>query len=427
MNIRNSILFSCVMALLVFACSGSGNDGGDDGGDGGITCAPENEHTISYGPKDETFFVGPYLGFTTTTSVMVSWETEQSGSSKVEFGPDDSLGSSAQAEPGTMHHVVIDGLEPATSYHYRACSDDRCTSDLTFSTAPLPGQPFRFAVYGDTRSDPSKHGEVSSAIVSQAPVLVIDVGDIVADGRNREEFKQMHFDPTRLMGHYAPLLVSIGNHERKDFDAVHFKDYLDFPSDSLDGFPKLEERQAGTTFSFTFGDAFFIILDDTLDHADLFFPLDGVDSPLWLWLQHQVSSPEAQRAKWRFAFAHYPADSACYKDADYGWPSSEVRAQLLPLLWANGFHAYFAGHQHDYERFDFQGHLVITTGGGGASLEDEESCVRKVDELRVLKSVYHYVTVDLLCDKAVVTATDLDGNVFDQLVIHPDGTREEVE
>ncbi len=413
-------------AFLFLACSGT-NDVGNDGGDGAVVCDPENTHSISFGQKDETFFVGPFLGYTTATSVEVSWETEQAGSSKVEFGSDDSYGSSAQADSGTMHHVVVDGLQPATSYHYRACSDDRCTRDLTFSTAPLPGQPFRFDVYGDTRSDPEKHEAVASKIVDSDPVLVIDVGDIVQDGRNREEFKQMHFDPTRLLGHYAPLLVSIGNHERKDFEAEHFKDYLDFPSDSLKDFPDLMERQAGTTFSFVFGDAFFIILDDTLNHADLFFPLDGVDSPLWQWLQQQVSSPAAQQAKWRFAFAHYPADSGCYDDANYGWPSSEVRAQLLPLLWKNGFHAYFAGHQHDYERFDFDGHLVITTGGGGASLEDEDSCNRQVDELRVLKSVYHYVTVDLQCDKAIVKATDLNGQVFDELVIHPDGTHEEVE
>ena len=85
--------------------------------------------------------------------------------------------------------------------------------------------------------------------------------------------------------------------------------------------------------------------------ADNVYVLDG---------EGQVQSEAAQNARWRFAFAHYPADSNCYPDDhEYGPPESAMRAYVLPLLWENGFQGYFSGHQHCYERFDFDGFSLI--------------------------------------------------------------------
>ncbi len=406
-----------VVGLLVVGGAGC-SDGGTDGGDGGMECRPDDVHRISFGQEDTAFFVGPYLGHTTGTSVAVGWETELEGSTVLEYGADESYGSSVEGEAGTMHQVVVAGLEPDTRYHYRACTDGICTSDLMFSTAPLPGQPFRFAVYGDTRSDPSQHRAVSLNIVADEPALVFNVGDIVADGNIREEFKQMHFDPTRLMGHYAPVYVAIGNHERKDTEGVHFVDYLMMPEDP-------DVPQPETSFSFVWGDAFFLVFDATLDRLDsIFFPIDDFEPPLWLWLNEQVTSSAAQNARWRFAFTHYPADSVCGNPEEYGWPEAAVREYIIPLLAQNGFQVYFAGHVHDYERFDFDGFLVFTTGGGGAGLDQEDSCHKEVAEARMLRCIHHHMTVDLGCDSAHIRAVDVDGRVFDQVTLHPDGSFE---
>jgi len=349
---------------------------------------------------------------TTLTSVTLVWETEDAGGTAVEYGADAVYGSLVEGVAGTMHEVVVTGLDPATVYHYRACTGDRCTGDLTFSTAPLPGQGFRFAVYGDSRSDPAMHRAVAENIVADAPALVLSVGDIVVSGA-RPEYKDEHFDPSRRLGHHVPVYVSIGNHEWKEsdasgeYDVPNFREYMAFPVVP-------EHRVPELSYSFTYGDAFFIALDNTLDGGDLFFPLAGVEMPLAQWLREQAESDEARDAKWRFAFMHYPPASPCHED----WVNLiATREDVIPLLRDNGFHALFTGHVHDYERQDWDGFPVIITGGGGAGLEDLAACGDAPPELVEIRSLHHHVTVDLRDDGAHVRAVGPDGEVFDELTI----------
>ena len=396
---------SCLLLLLgLLAACGSGSGGGQDAG-----CRDDDTHTFSIGSRDDTFWVGPYIGHTTTTSVVISWETEQEGPSLVEYGPDESYGNRAEVAAGTMHEVEIGGLEPQTLYHYRACSGDTCTGDLTFSTAPRPGSRFRFAVYGDSRTDYDSHHQVAEAIAAAAPVLVVNVGDVVTDGSVREQFKTEHFDPSRRLGHYLPIYVAIGNHEMKEWEVPTFREYFAFPED-----PDVPLTEL--SYTFTYGDAFFLVLDDTLDHVDFFFPVEGMteDPPLWAWLKKQAASEAAQQARWRFAFMHYPPDAECYSEQDYGPPSSAVRNYVAPLLAEHGFHALFAGHVHDYEYMEIAGLPCIITGGGGAGLEDCDNCTRDVPEITRLECRHHFLSVDLGCDSATVRAVDADGTVFDE-------------
>jgi len=153
-------------------------------------------HKVPIGAEDLTFYVGPYVMHTTQTSVTIVWESKEIGNTRVEYGRTNDYGNQAEAKSGTMHEVVLNCLAPSTIYHYRACTDDRCTGDLTFSTAPVPGQKFRFAVYGDSRSAPDIHRSVVDNIIQDQPVLVFNVGDIVDSGK-RLEYKEQYFDPVR--------------------------------------------------------------------------------------------------------------------------------------------------------------------------------------------------------------------------------------
>jgi len=373
---------------------------------------PPAEHKVPVGNEDLTFHVGPHVMHTTPASVALIWESLEAGSTRVEYGPDDSYGSQVEGKTGTMHEVVVPDLKPATIYHYRACTDDVCSADMTFSTAPLPGQKFRFAVLGDSRSDPAAHKAVTQSMIKSEPVVVFNVGDVVGEGL-REEYKEQHFDPTRQLGHYVPIYVAIGNHEWKEADALgtedvpNFREYMAFPV-----VPELRIHEL--SYSLMFGDAFFVVLDNTLDGGDIFFELAGVEMPLAKWLREQAESQEAAEAKWRFAFMHYPPGSPCHED----WMNViATREEILPLLRENGFHALFVGHVHDYERHDWDGFPVIVTGGGGAGLEDISLCQFPLPELVEINSLYHHLTVDLGDDEAHVRAINLDGQVFDEITI----------
>lgn len=381
---------------------------------------PPAEHKVPIcEAEDLTFYVGPHVMHTTPTSVALIWESEEAGSTRVEYGLDGNYGSQVEGAPGTMHEVIVSDLKPASIYHYRACTEEVCTADLSFSTAPLPGQKFRFAVYGDSRSDPAAHGAVIQSMIKDQPILAFNVGDVVGEGL-RLQYKEEHFDPTRRLGHNVPIYVSIGNHEWKEADGTGkddvpiFREYMAFPV-----VPEL--RIPELSYSFTFGDVFFLVLDNTLDGGDLFFRLAGIEMPLAQWLREEAESEEAKNAKWRFAFMHYPPASPCHED----WMNViATREEVVPLLRDNGFDVLFVGHVHDYERHDWEGFPVIVTGGGGAGLEDVSLCEGTVPELVEIHSVHHHLTVDLGDDEAHVRAVSLDGEVFDEITIPQKGARE---
>jgi hypothetical protein len=82
------------------------------------------------------------VGATQKAQLVVNWETDEPGSSQVEYGPgisSDSYPSKTQEDPvlTTTHVVIVPELEPAKLYHLRAVSRDRAgnagTSDDTTS------------------------------------------------------------------------------------------------------------------------------------------------------------------------------------------------------------------------------------------------------------------------------------------------------
>ncbi len=372
---------------------------------------PTGPYEVPGGPADETFHAGPWLGETTTTSVIVSWQTEEPGDSVVEFGLDASYGERVEGDASaTMHELKVEGLEVGTLYHYRACSDDTCTGDLTFMTAPRLGRPFRFAVYGDTQTEFATHAQVSASIQESQPAIALIVGDVVGYGADRESYVTEFFDPARARNHYLTTWAVPGNHDWKETpdQLQNFRDYFAMPKDP--GVP-LEEA----TYAFSYGDAFFIGLDNTVDGAHLFWPMGGAKDPqLWEWLQEQAASEAAQAARWRFAFFHYPPQSECQEL----WMNMQAtRDFVLPLLQEHGFQATFSGHTHDYQhhRYDKVHHFI--TGGGGGGLDTDEDCTNGLPELIFREARHHHLTIDLGEEEAVVRAVDLDGEEFDRVVL----------
>jgi len=399
-----------ILCLLITACSES-SDGG---------CREDDRYIVPFGDEDLTFHVGPYQEHTTTTTVNIGWETLESGDTRLEYGPDSSYGKEVTGDAGTMHQVEITGLKPATLYHYRACTGTECTGDLVFSTAPEDGQPMRFAVYADCQDNPDTHRQVVEQVMADEANLVLVCGDTVSDGQVREQYKERYYDPARALAHSIPRYAAIGNHDRKDFEGGNFRDYHIFPEDP-------DVPQTEVSYSFTYGNAFFLVFDNTLDHFDFFVPLtEGDEPPLWMWLQEQAQSEAAQSARWRFAFAHYPFDSSCYTENDAETlPEGGMRAYVLPMLWENGFQSYFSGHVHCYERLDFEGRPVFITGGGGGGMED--SCPTDVPESQIANCVHHATLVELGCEQARVWARGIDGSILDQIILYEDGSYEVIQ
>lgn len=75
-------------------------------------------------------------------TALITWTTDEDATSIVEYGTDSSYGSTAsQAGYATHHSVVLDGLAPGTTHHFRVASSDRTgngptySADATFTTS----------------------------------------------------------------------------------------------------------------------------------------------------------------------------------------------------------------------------------------------------------------------------------------------------
>ena len=76
----------------------------------------------------------------TTTSVTITWTTNESATSRVDYGETTGYGQQqTQTSLITSHQVALSGLQPGTMYHYQVDSTDSSgnlaeSSDFTFTT-----------------------------------------------------------------------------------------------------------------------------------------------------------------------------------------------------------------------------------------------------------------------------------------------------
>ena len=78
------------------------------------------------------------------TSADITWNTDESADSRVDYGLDNTYGSFiSDASLVTSHSITLTGLDPSTEYHYKVTSEDgsensASSADLTFTTAAPP-------------------------------------------------------------------------------------------------------------------------------------------------------------------------------------------------------------------------------------------------------------------------------------------------
>lgn len=80
-------------------------------------------------------------GVDAKTTVVITWSTDKAVTSQVEYGPDETYGMTTPKDPTLVdnHTVVITGLEPGQTYHFRVISEDArgreaYSEDYTFTT-----------------------------------------------------------------------------------------------------------------------------------------------------------------------------------------------------------------------------------------------------------------------------------------------------
>jgi len=171
--------------------------------------------SLALGTVDAYEPFNPHLSWEAdpATSMTVNWKTEQSCDSVVQFGKTTSYDRIKRGKPGIFHSVMLDGLEPDTTYHFRFGDGENWSWDYTFKTAPRGGG-FTFLVIGDTLADlgDTKWPTLAPVFTQTEGSFIIHVGDLVLTGSNEEswdKFFQLDGEPVWTL----PLMPCLGNHE----------------------------------------------------------------------------------------------------------------------------------------------------------------------------------------------------------------------
>jgi hypothetical protein len=325
--------------------------------------------------------IPPYLQGVTSGSVYVMVECTTQDSVTIQYGPDANYGWSAatggiaQTTGGTyVHSILIQGLSPNTTYHYRARQAGLTSPDSHFTTGVRPGTPFRFAWMADCRTGSVVFDSVMTHIASTRPLLGLFGGDLAENGTYASWEGEFFRPPLTSFGSVVPWVNTPGNHEGWTANTQAF---THAPAGSA----------AQDYFSFDCGDMHVLVLDSQSPLTSGSAQYKFADSDL-----------SASERTWKVVMLHMPA----YCSGGHG-ENADVIALTSAVFEKRGVDMLLTGHSHFYQHNFVNGihHMVI--GSAGAPLYDPTNAVY------TLKSVkqYNWATCD-------VTPTSFSLFVFDE-------------
>ena len=314
---------------------------------------------------------GPYLTNVTKTGFTVVFTTNMDAVSWVEIAPDDDTHFYNQERKAfydkrglgrrpitKTHKITITGLEPGTTYRYRAMAKGVLEQDNRKSIVYTEGfgmdlnrhpckvttlsdeyDQVRFSMVNDMHS----HDSVLCRLFKDAKGkydFVCFNGDMTSSIDKESQIMDDYLrSSSKLFGECTPIHFVRGNHEYRGNDALKWYDYLDTPTGK-------------TWYSFSYGNIFFLVLDGGEDkcesdvrNLDIMRTEEYVAEES-LWLKKTVESVEFANAKVRIAFCHMPPSPK-------GWyGNAMVSRYLVPPLDSAGLDLMLCGHIHKYKLFD---------------------------------------------------------------------------
>jgi acid phosphatase type 7 len=313
---------------------------------------------------------GPYLQNVTMSSVTVVWETSAPTPGEVRVP---AIGKVVVAEPDELHEVVIDGLEPGRRYLYEVALPDGTIERGEFATAPLPGAPFTFVVFGDSRQNHASHERVVERVRREVPDFILGTGDMVDEGAVDQQW-QTFFEVERELLRENVLYPSLGNHDRqgRGRTADNYRRYFSLPENSPD-----PERY----YAFTYSSARFLVLDSNAHSFAL------TDQTVWIEQQLQAARLDPD-IKHIFVSMHHPPYSVSLHGGQ-----AELREAWTPLYEKYDVAAVFSGHDHVYSRAEKNGVHYFVSGGGGAPLYPRRASAAKLDveAVKYFERVNHFL------------------------------------
>lgn len=331
-------------------------------------------------------------------SVSVSWTTDSPATSRVDYTGPDGLPMSVSDATVVLKHVLRLGPLPSGALTcYQVFSNDVALSERSCFRAPRgpAEQVFRFAVIGDTDGG-AVPSQIAARLVLDQPDLAIHMGDVVYPDGSEDSYDEQFFRPFAPWLAQGPILPAIGNHDAETDRAGPLLADFVLPGNGV--------TTDSRFYAFRQGSVLFVCLDDETSAY-------GEGSVQFDWLVATLASSDAP---WKVVYFHEPPYSSDHSNL-------VERLVLCPVFERYGVDVVFSGHAHLYERtipirlFASSGPGVVymTEGGGGAVL----SSIHRIPESAYVSVGFGYLLADVDGRTLSITAHDLDGNVFDSVVL----------
>ena len=287
------------------------------------------------------------LGRVTDNEISVQFEITDTIQARVSYGTAynnlNSTTSWTTIFPGQPEILVVSNLAPNTQYFYRleyqqSAGNIQNRSTHTFHTQRPPGSSFVFTIQADPhldeQSDTAVYNRCLKNQLEDNPDFMIDLGDFLMSDKLRLSNKTIPRDTVTYrshllrryyesIGHSVPIYIAIGNHEGESgwnlngkannvavWGTVDRKKYFmnpnsnQFYSGDTSHYPFVGTREA--YFSWTWGDALFVVLDPYWNTKVKPDSLNGwrwtLGAAQYNWLKRTLESSDA---KFKFVFCHH--------------------------------------------------------------------------------------------------------------------------
>ncbi len=298
----------------------------------------------------------PYLQAVTQNSIYVLVECDSKDKAIVYYGnmwniyneANTELISATDKSPETyIHKIKISGLNPNTKYFYKVRQGNTESLSGEFTTAVLPGTPFRFAWMADCRNDTTVHGQIAALIKNENPKFSLYGGDLCSKpGYKYWKSEFFIYSELELISQ-VPFFNTPGNHEEW--------------GQNTKAFTQAPESSSGLQdyYSFDYGDMHVLVLNSEIDCYE--------GSPQYNFAQKDLASTGQI---WKIVICHEPA----YCFGAHG-ENTEMKKLSRKVLVPNKVNIVLAGHSHFYQHNlkDSIHHFVLGSAGAVLYSPDKTS------------------------------------------------------
>lgn len=256
----------------------------------------------------------------------------------------------------------------------------------------------RFAVIGDYGTAGANEAKVASLVKGWNPDFVITTGDNNYSSGSAETIdanvgQYYHDFISPYLGKYGcgasenRFFPSLGNHDWGNGNVKPYQDYFALP-----GNERYYEMLVGHVHLFAI---------DSDSHEPDGVTSDGAQAA---WLRSRLA---LSKAPWRIVYMHHPPYSSGphLSSTHMRWPYKAWGASIV-----------FAGHDHDYERFEIDGLPYIVDGLGGTSLY--KLGPRLPGSLASYDANFGAVLVEADANKLWTRFFTIEGQLIDQLTLN---------